>query len=179
MARDAKNSGDAPKVNAVDASPARDGRSRITRLGRWIAALAGVLLFFYGTVGYLRSADMFGDHPRWRGMTAAQRTLACAGTGRAAGDRFARAPRGARCSRRSSIHPFSPKQGTRRAFGRVLRRSSFPAAADFFEVIAVIADGAFTSGKDVSEDRVYLGPDMLPVVRWASRIAVPVLVIPE
>jgi hypothetical protein len=31
-------------------------------------AIAVVLLLFYGLVGYLGSADMIGDHPRWRGM---------------------------------------------------------------------------------------------------------------
>jgi len=43
-------------------------RSRLTRLGCWLAGLAGVLLLFYGVVGYFGCANMFGDHPRWRGM---------------------------------------------------------------------------------------------------------------
>jgi len=43
-------------------------RSRLTRLGCWVAGLAGVLLLFYGVVGYFGCANMFGDHPRWRGM---------------------------------------------------------------------------------------------------------------
>ena len=44
-------------------------RSRLTRLGCWLAGLAGVLLLFYGVVGYFGCANMFGDHPRWRGMS--------------------------------------------------------------------------------------------------------------
>ena len=43
-------------------------RSRLARLRWWLAVLAGVLLLFYSVVGYLGSADSFGDHPRWRGM---------------------------------------------------------------------------------------------------------------
>ena len=39
-----------------------------TRLWVWLMAAAVVLLLFYGLVGYWGCADMFGDHPRWRGM---------------------------------------------------------------------------------------------------------------
>ncbi len=38
------------------------------RLGRCLAATAAVVVLFYAVVGYVGSADMFGDHPRWRGM---------------------------------------------------------------------------------------------------------------
>ena len=47
---------------------ARVSRRRLTRLWCWLAGLAGVLLLFYGVVGYFGCANMFGDHPRWRGM---------------------------------------------------------------------------------------------------------------
>ena len=42
-------------------------RSR-ARFGFGIAALSVMALLFYAFIGYLGSADMFGDHPRWRGM---------------------------------------------------------------------------------------------------------------
>ena len=90
------------------------------------------------------------------------------------------------------------------------------AAAQSSEIAGVISDGAFTSGKDVSEDisrhylhdsrtnfwvrallvvsscpgaaratalvyylrsGIYLGPNLLSVIPWASRISVPVLLI--
>lgn len=38
------------------------------RLVRWLLAVLGVVLLFYAAVGYFGSADMFGDHSRWRGM---------------------------------------------------------------------------------------------------------------
>ena len=50
---------------ATDSSALR--RSRLKRPRRWLALLATVL-FFYGAVGYLGCADMFGDHSRWRGI---------------------------------------------------------------------------------------------------------------
>jgi uncharacterized protein len=60
------------EARAVDASanrPSRLGRrSRLTRLGGGLVAIAAVAVLFYAVVGYLGSADMFGDHPRWRGM---------------------------------------------------------------------------------------------------------------
>ena len=39
-----------------------------TRLGYSLAAIAAVMLIFYAVLGYVSSAGMFGDHPRWRGM---------------------------------------------------------------------------------------------------------------
>ena len=41
---------------------------RLPQLTRYVAAIAAMVLLFYAVAGYLRSADMFGDHPRWRGM---------------------------------------------------------------------------------------------------------------
>jgi pimeloyl-ACP methyl ester carboxylesterase len=60
------------KLRAVDSEPNRPRRlgRRISfaRPGRSFAAIATVVVLFYGVAGYLGSADMFGDHPRWRGM---------------------------------------------------------------------------------------------------------------
>jgi len=39
-----------------------------TLLGRCVAVIATVVLLFYEVIGYVGSANMFGDHPRWRGM---------------------------------------------------------------------------------------------------------------
>jgi hypothetical protein len=42
---------------------------RISRPSRpTLAAFAALVVLFYAVAGYLGSADMFGDHPRWRGM---------------------------------------------------------------------------------------------------------------
>lgn len=46
----------------------RPGRRRRTRLVFWLVAIFAVVLLFYAAVGYIGSADMFGDHSRWRGM---------------------------------------------------------------------------------------------------------------
>jgi hypothetical protein len=55
--------------DAFDAGPNRASRlSGLTRLGRGLAAIAAVLVVLYMVAGYLSSADMFGNHPRWRGM---------------------------------------------------------------------------------------------------------------
>ncbi len=55
--------------DAFEAGPNRPNRvSGLTRLGRGLVAAAAVLVVFYVVAGYLSSADMFGDHPRWRGM---------------------------------------------------------------------------------------------------------------
>ena len=49
--------------------PREFGRhNRLTRPARGPAIIGVVLLIFYAAVGYLGSADMFGDHSRWRGM---------------------------------------------------------------------------------------------------------------
>lgn len=43
-------------------------RSRLTRIWRWAVALIGVVILFYGVVGYLFSASYIGENPRWRGI---------------------------------------------------------------------------------------------------------------
>jgi len=56
---------------ALDTSPNYSNRFRrrsLARFGCGLAAFSVVALLFYAFVGYLGSADMFGDHPRWRGM---------------------------------------------------------------------------------------------------------------
>jgi pimeloyl-ACP methyl ester carboxylesterase len=55
------------KARAADAA-LNHRPSRLTRPRRGLAAAAAVVVLFYAAVGYLGSADMFGDHPRWRGM---------------------------------------------------------------------------------------------------------------
>ena len=55
-----------------DSAPAQLSRLQLrihrTRLGRCLAATATVVVLFYVIAGYVGSANMFGDHPRWRGM---------------------------------------------------------------------------------------------------------------
>jgi len=56
---------------ALDTSLNYSSRFRhrsVARFGYGLAAFSVVALLFYAFVGYLGSADMFGDHPRWRGM---------------------------------------------------------------------------------------------------------------
>jgi len=69
MIRHPMESAEAQAVVSAPNRPSRLGRrSRLTRFGRALAAIAIVVVLFYAAVGYLGSADMFGDHPRWRGM---------------------------------------------------------------------------------------------------------------
>jgi len=49
-------------------TPAPVQRSRLTHIRRWVVALIGVLILFYGIAGYLFSASYIGENPRWRGM---------------------------------------------------------------------------------------------------------------
>jgi pimeloyl-ACP methyl ester carboxylesterase len=60
------------EARAVDSAlnrPRRFGRRiRSARPLLGLVAIATVIVLFYGVAGYLGSADMFGDHPRWRGM---------------------------------------------------------------------------------------------------------------
>ena len=62
----------ATKAWAVKSSPNRQRRlgRRISfvRPLRGLAAIATVVVLFYAVAGYFGSADMFGDHPRWRGI---------------------------------------------------------------------------------------------------------------
>ena len=55
-----------------DSAPAQLSRLQLrihrTRLGRCLGATATVVVLFYAIAGYVGSANMFGDHPRWRGM---------------------------------------------------------------------------------------------------------------
>jgi alpha-beta hydrolase superfamily lysophospholipase len=50
------------------AAPRLGRRHSFTRRQRWVIALAGGLLLFYGAAGYLGSAPLIGENPRWRGM---------------------------------------------------------------------------------------------------------------
>jgi hypothetical protein len=65
MFRDALAPGELP---SFDGRASFDCSSRRGRVERWLAVVATILLAFCGVVGYAGSADMFGDHPRWRGM---------------------------------------------------------------------------------------------------------------
>jgi hypothetical protein len=69
MIRDSMESG---KRQAVDSAANLRGRlgrrSRPIRLGCGLVVIAAVVVLFYAVAGYLGSADMFGNHPRWRGM---------------------------------------------------------------------------------------------------------------
>jgi hypothetical protein len=72
MIRDPMKSAEARTVNAALNHPSWLGPiSRLTRVGRSLVAIAAVVVLFYAVIGYLGSADMFGDHPRWRGMNRA------------------------------------------------------------------------------------------------------------
>jgi uncharacterized protein len=69
MIRDPMESAEARAVDSAPNHPSRlDRRSRLTRLGRGLVAIVTVVVLFYAVVGYLGSADMFGDHPRWHGV---------------------------------------------------------------------------------------------------------------
>jgi pimeloyl-ACP methyl ester carboxylesterase len=68
MIRDTVDSADAGAIEASNLRGRLGRHSRLTRPGRCLAAITGILLLFYGVVGYWGSAQMFGDHPRWRGM---------------------------------------------------------------------------------------------------------------
>jgi len=46
---------------------------RVQRFWRWFPALTVLALLFYATVGYLGSASMIGENPRWRGMNRGPR----------------------------------------------------------------------------------------------------------
>jgi len=246
----------------------------------WFAVPAGVLLLFYGLVGYLGCADMFGDHPRWRGMNRGPADfglvaetvsfasqdgiplkawwLPANGTHRGAVviahgidhtrqvmlpratflvhggyDVLAVDLRGHGESDGTIVSPgileakdilgavrYIRSRGNNEpiavlgvSYGAV---ASLIAAAQSSEIAAVVSDGAFASGKQVSEDisrhflidpktnfwvralfrvsscpgasratalayylrsGVYLGPNLLSVIPWASRVPVPVLVI--
>jgi hypothetical protein len=70
MIRDPLESTEAGVV--IDSAPNHSSRARRriyrTRLVRCLAVTASVVVLFYAVVGYVGSANMFGDHPGWRGM---------------------------------------------------------------------------------------------------------------
>ena len=70
MIRDPLESTDAGA--AVDSAPNHSSPVRpsiyLNRLVRYLAATASVVVLFYAVAGYLGSVNMFGNHPRWRGM---------------------------------------------------------------------------------------------------------------
>lgn len=258
----------------------RPGRRRRTRLVFWLVAIFAVVLLFYATVGYIGSADMLGDHSRWRGMNRGPADfglrsetvsfdstdgiplkawwLPASGTPRGAviiahgidHTRQVMLPRATflvhggydvlipdlRCHGESGGTIASPGLLEARdilgavryirdrgnsepvavlglSYGAV---ASLVAASESHEMAAVISDGAFPTGKGVSEDisqhflhdpkanflvrvlflmsslpgaaratalvyyvrsGIYLGPQLLSVIPYASRIRVPVLLI--
>lgn len=69
MIREPMRSSESRAFDSALNLPRRLGRRiSFARAGRALAAMATVVVLFYGTAGYFGSADMFGDHPRWRGM---------------------------------------------------------------------------------------------------------------
>jgi pimeloyl-ACP methyl ester carboxylesterase len=57
-----------PVDRAINQSKGTRRRRRPARPARALAIAAMVVALFYAVVGYFGSADMFGDHSRWRGM---------------------------------------------------------------------------------------------------------------
>jgi pimeloyl-ACP methyl ester carboxylesterase len=255
-------------------------RRFLARFGYGLAALSVAALLLYAVVGYLGSADMFGDHPRWRGMNRGPADfgllsetvsfdstdgvplrawwLPASGTPRAAviiahgidHTRQVMLPRAAflvhggydvltpdlRCHGESGGTVASPGLLEARDILGAIRYirsrgnsepiavlglsygavASLIAAAESPDIVAVISDGAFPTGRQLSQDisrhylddprtpflvrvplllssvpgsaratglvyylrsRIYLGPDLLSVIPWASQIKVPVLLI--
>jgi hypothetical protein len=68
MISDSMESPEARAVGAALNQRSRLRRRHFTRPGRSLAAIAAVVVLFYAVAGYLGTAYMFGDHPRWRGM---------------------------------------------------------------------------------------------------------------
>ncbi len=56
----------------LNGSPANDRplvpRKRVVRRWRLLVVPIGLVVLFYGVVGYFGSSEMIGDHPRWRGL---------------------------------------------------------------------------------------------------------------
>ncbi len=68
--------------NLLLPTPATSSQPRATwstRLVRYLAAIAVFVTLFYVVAGYLLSADIFGDHPRWRGMNKGPADFGLAG----------------------------------------------------------------------------------------------------
>jgi pimeloyl-ACP methyl ester carboxylesterase len=54
-------------------------RKRTSRRRRWLVILVGLLVLFYGGVGYWGSGLMIGENPRWRGMNRGPKEFGLAG----------------------------------------------------------------------------------------------------
>ena len=268
------------KTRAVDATPTCSTPLSWVRpmyLKRAVVGTAVVLLLFYTVAGYLGSADMFGDHPCWRGMNRGPVDFGLRGETvsfdtedhirlKAWWLPASSTPRGTIIVAHGIDHTrqvmlvslvhggydvlLFDLRGHGESGGRivspglleardllgalryvrvrvgdqpiVLMGVSYGAVAALVatgespEVSAVIADGAFTNGRDVSDDisrhfaddprttfwvrtlfrasslpgvaqatalvyyaraGIWLGPELLSVIPWASRIRVPVLFI--
>jgi uncharacterized protein len=68
MIRNPIESAGAGTVDPTNRPRSPGSRIVLARLGRALPMIATVVVLFYGVAGYFGSADMFGDHPRWRGM---------------------------------------------------------------------------------------------------------------
>ena len=248
------------------------------RRGAW--AVVFIVLLFYLVAGYLGCSDMFGDHPRWRGMNRGPADfglrsetvsfqsmdgiplkawwLPALGTSRGAiiiahgidHTRQVMLPRAAFLIRGGydtlliDLRGHGESGGSLSSPGlleardvlgalRFIRSRGYTesvtvlgvsygavacliAASESSDIIAVISDGAFPTGKGVSDDisrhflhdpktnfwvrslfwvssfpgvaratalmyyartGIYLGPELLSVIPWTSRIRVPVLLI--
>lgn len=252
----------------------------VRRLGLGIAAVVAGVALFYAVIGYADSANMFGNHPRWRGMNRGPADFGLQGetvsfeaedgvplkawwlpaAGRARGavivahgidhTRQVMLPRASFLVQGGYDALLVDLRGHGESGGAVVspgllemrdvlgaaryirsRGNNEPivalgisygavacllAAAESPEIAAVVADGAFVSGKDVSDDiarhflqdartgfwvrvlfrissfpgaaratalvyyfrsGIWLGPELLSVLRSARRIKVPVLLI--
>jgi alpha-beta hydrolase superfamily lysophospholipase len=56
-----------PSSSGVESKSAVKLKSR-HRIWRWAALLAAAVLLFYAVIGYLATASLIGENPRWRGM---------------------------------------------------------------------------------------------------------------
>lgn len=251
-----------------------------TWLRRGLWAIALIVLLFYLVAGFLGCSDMFGDHPRWRGMNRGPADfglrsetvsfqsmdgiplkawwLPASGASRGAiiiahgidHTRQVMLPRAAFLIRGGydtllvDLRGHGESGGSLSSPGlleardvlgalRFIRSRGYTervtalgvsygavacliAASESSDITAVISDGAFPTGKGVSEDisrhflhdpktnfwvrslfwvssfpgvaratalmyyartGIYLGPELLSVIPWASRIRVPVLLI--
>ncbi len=255
-------------------------KARRTRLTRGLWAIVVIVFLFYLVAGYLGCSDMFGDHPRWRGMNRGPADfglhsetvsfqsmdgiplkawwLPASGGSRGAiiiahgidHTRQVMLPRaaflvpGGYDTLLVDLRGHGESGGTVSSPGLLEARdvlgalrfirsrgyaepvavlgvsygavASLIAASESSDITAVISDGAFPTGKDVSDDisrhflqnpktnfwvrslfwlssfpgvaratalmyyartGIYLGPELLSVIPWASRIRVPVLLI--
>lgn len=61
------------------AAPLLVRRRRVKKLWRWLLALSVGLILFYAIAGYIGSASMIGENPRWRGMNRGPRDFGLKG----------------------------------------------------------------------------------------------------